>query len=110
MASDNCSITLNGPYCFGLSFADGYRVLIFVPSTQTWSPLLYGLNHLLPWFLSTIVFCALAISARAMFLTCSISSSWSVTVGMLLIPSQSILGVNSMIRLNGVFFVASCGH
>src|SRR6266702_2537467 len=110
MASDNCSRTLNGPYHFGLSFAGGYRVLMFIPSTQTWSPFLYGLNHLLPWFLSAIVFCALAISARAIFLTCSISSSQSVTIGMLLIPNQSILGVNPMIRSNGVFLVASCGH
>src|SRR6266702_3541494 len=110
MASDNCSRTLNGPYCFGLSFADGYRVLIFVPSTQTWSPLLYGLNLLFPWFLSAMVFCARPISASALFLACSISSSRFVTVGTLLIPSQSVLGVNPMIRSNGVFFVVSCGH
>src|SRR6266702_2837835 len=110
MASDNCSRTLNGPYCFGLSFADGYSVLIFVPSTQTWSPLLYGLNLLFPWFLMAIIFCARPISASALFLACSISSSHCVTVGTLLIPSQSVLGVNPMIRSNGVFFVASCGH
>src|SRR6266702_4392561 len=83
---------------------------MFVPSTQTWSPLLYGLNLLFPWFLMAIIFCARPISASALFLACSISSSRCVTVGTLLIPSQSVLGVNPMIRSNGVFFVASCGH
>src|SRR6266702_1509815 len=83
---------------------------MFVPSTQTWSPLLYGLNLLFPWFLMAIIFCARPISASALFLACSISSSRCVTVGTLLIPNQSVLGVNPMIRSNGVFFVVSCVH
>src|SRR6266702_1986298 len=37
---------------------------MFVPSTQTWSPLLYGLNLLFPWFLMAIIFCARPISAN----------------------------------------------
>src|SRR6266702_4602001 len=83
---------------------------MFIPSTQTWSPLLYSLNLLFPWFLSAIVFCTLPISASTLFLACFISSSWSITIGTLLIPSQSVLGVNPMIRPHGDFLVASCGH
>src|SRR6266571_3724481 len=75
---------------------------MFVPSTQTWSPSLYGLNLLFPWFFSAIVFCARPISASALFLACFISSSQFVTIGTLLIPSQSVLGVNPMIKSNGV--------
>jgi hypothetical protein len=111
MASDNCFITLNGPYCFGPNLAVGYRVFRFVPSSHTWSPSLYRWNLLFPGFCIFITFCALAICSRALFRILSNSEICIATAGRWFGPStHSTFGVYPMIRSNGDFFVVALGH